>query len=343
VSSTRPQQISGEAQQRAATSRFQQTGIVRYYNCLTEASSFLDDVLRGLSAAPKVLPPKHFYDAEGSLLFERICALPEYYPTRTEMAIMREHVPEIVGLLGSDIELIELGSGASVKTRLLIEQGRPALYVPIEISDAALRVASVELATRFPWLHICAVRADFSRPLRMPKFTGVPVKLKVVYFPGSTIGNFTPEDAVTLLRNVRELAGTGGRLLIGVDLKKDRLVLEAAYDDAEGVTAEFNLNLLARINRDLGGDFQVKRFRHKAFYDEHQGRIEMHLESMYSQFANVAGQRFDFGPGETIHTENSYKYTVPEFQALARRARFEPQHVWTDARNLFSVHLMIAV
>jgi L-histidine Nalpha-methyltransferase len=343
VSSTRPQQISGEPQQRAATSRFQQTGIVRYYNCLTEASSFLDDVLRGLSASPKVLPPKHFYDAEGSLLFERICELPEYYPTRTEMAIMREHVPEIVALLGSDIELIELGSGASVKTRLLIEQGRPAVYVPIEISDAALRVASAELAKRFPWLHICAIRADFSRPLQMPNFTGVPVKLKVVYFPGSTIGNFVPEDAVTLLRNVRELAGTGGRLLIGVDLKKDRLMLEAAYDDAEGVTAEFNLNLLARVNRELGGDFQVKRFRHKAFYDERQGRIEMHLESMYAQFVKVAGQRFDFGPGETIHTENSYKYTVAEFQTLARRARFEPQHVWTDARNLFSVHLMIAV
>jgi dimethylhistidine N-methyltransferase len=343
VSSTRPQQISGESQQRAAASRFQQTGIVRYYNCLTEASSFLDDVLRGLAASPKALPPKHFYDAEGSLLFERICELPEYYPTRTEMAIMREHVPEIVALLGPDIELIELGSGVSVKTRLLIEQGRPALYVPIEISDAALRVASAELAKRFPWLHICAIRADFSRPLRMPSFTGVPVKLKVVYFPGSTIGNFVPEDAVTLLRNVRELAGTGGRLLIGVDLKKDRFMLEAAYDDAEGVTAEFNLNLLARVNRELGGDFQVKRFRHKAFYDERQGRIEMHLESMYAQFAHVAGQRFDFGPGETIHTENSYKYTVAEFQSLARRARFEPQHVWTDARNLFSVHLMIAV
>jgi dimethylhistidine N-methyltransferase len=343
VSSTRPQQISGEAPPRAATSRFQQTGVVRYYDCLTEASSFLADVLRGLSTSPKALPPKHFYDAEGSLLFERICELPEYYPTRTEMAIMREHVPEIVGLLGPDIELIELGSGASVKTRLLIEQGRPALYVPIEISDAALRVASAELAQRFPWLHICAVRADFSRPLRMPSFTGVPVKLKVVYFPGSTIGNFMPEDAVALLRNVRDLAGTGGRLLIGVDLKKDRLMLEAAYDDADGVTAEFNLNLLARINRELGGDFQTKRFRHKAFYDERLGRIEMHLESMYAQFAHVAGQRFDFAPGETIHTENSYKYTVAEFQALARRARFEPQHVWTDARNLFSVHLMIAV
>lgn len=343
MSSTRPQQVSGEPTGLATPSRYEQAGIVRYYNCLTEASSFLDDVLLGLSATPKVLPPKHFYDAEGSRLFERICELPEYYPTRTEMAIMREHVPEIVGRLGTDIELIELGSGASVKTRLLIAQGRPALYVPIDISDTALRTASAGLAERFPWLHICAVRADFSRPLRMPSFTGAPVKLKVVYFPGSTIGNFAPEDAVALLRNVRDLAGTGGRLLIGVDLKKDRLVLEAAYDDAEGVTAQFNLNLLARINRELGGDFQLKRFRHKAFYNEGLGRVEMHLESMYAQFVHVAGQRFDFAPGETIHTENSCKYTVPEFQALARRARFEPQHVWTDAHDLFSVHLMIAI
>jgi len=343
VSNTQPQRITGEPAGPVAPTRFELPGIVRFYDCLTEASSFLDDVLRGLSAPQKVLPPKHFYDSEGSRLFEEICELPEYYPTRTEMAIMREHVPEIVRLLGPDMELIELGSGASVKTRLLIEEGRPALYVPIEIAEEALRSASAKLAEHFPWLHICAVRADFSRPLRMPTFTGVPVKLKVVYFPGSTIGNFAPEDAVVLLRNVRELAGTGGRLLIGVDLKKDRRTLESAYDDSAGVTARFNLNLLARINRELGGDFQLNRFRHKAFYDERMGRVEMHLESVYAQFVHVAGQRFDFKPGETIHTENSCKYTVPEFQALARRAGFEPQRVWTDARNLFSVHLMIAV
>jgi L-histidine Nalpha-methyltransferase len=343
VSSTHPNRISGEPSGLAAPSRFDLAGIVRHYDCLTHTASFLDDVLVGLAAQRKVLPPKYFYDDEGSRLFEEICELPEYYPTRTEMAIMRERVPEIVRLLGADIELIELGSGASVKTRLLIEEARPALYVPIEIADDALRRASAQLAEHFPWLHICAVRADFSRPLRMPSFTGVPVKLKVAYFPGSTIGNFAPEDAVSLLRNVRELTGTGGRLLIGVDLKKDRRTLEAAYDDAAGVTARFNLNLLARINRELGGDFQLQRFRHKAFYDERLGRIEMHLESVYSQFVHVAGQRFDFKPGETIHTENSYKYTVPEFQALARRARFEPQQVWTDDRNMFSVHLMISV
>jgi dimethylhistidine N-methyltransferase len=343
VFSTRPQPAAGEPSGAVASSRFDQTGIVRFYDCLTEATSFRDDVLRGLAAVRKALPPKHFYDAEGSLLFEAICELPEYYPTRTEMAIMREHVAEIARLIGPDVELIELGSGASVKTRLLVEQAKPALYVPIEIADEALRSASASLAEQFPWLHICGVRADFSRPLRMPNFTGVPVKLKVAYFPGSTIGNLMPEDAIALLLNVRELTGTGGRLLIGVDLKKDRRTLEAAYDDAAGVTARFNLNLLARINRELGGDFQLQRYRHKAFYDERLGRIEMHLESAYSQFVHVAGQRFDFKPGETIHTENSYKYSVPEFQALARRARFEPQQVWTDARELFSVHLMIAV
>jgi len=316
---------------------------VRFYDCLTDETTFLDDCLRGLAAPQKAIPPKYFYDGPGSRLFEEICALPEYYPTRTEMAIMQANVAEIARLVGPDTELIELGSGASVKTRLLIEHARPALYVPIDIAETQLKSAAAEIAALFPWLNVCAVRADFTGPLRLPSFVGVPVKLKVVYFPGSTIGNFTPEESVALLRSVRDMAGTGARLLIGVDLKKDSRTLEAAYDDAQGVTARFNLNLLARINRELGGDFQPKRFRHKAFYDERLGRIEMHLESRYAQFAHVAGRRFDFAPGETIHTEISCKYTVEEFQGLARRARFEPQRVWVDADGLFSVHLFIAI
>jgi dimethylhistidine N-methyltransferase len=318
-------------------------GIVRYYSLLADPSSFLDDVLRGLAAPRKAIPPKYFYDEAGSRLFERICELPEYYPTRTEMAIMERHVDEMVTLLGPDTQLVEFGSGASVKTRLLVDRLEPSLYVPIDISEAALSAACKALALMFPWLNISAVIADFTRPIKLPEFVGIPVRRKVVYFPGSTIGNFTPDEALEFLKGVREMVGPGGMLLIGVDLKKEKRVLDAAYDDAQGVTAEFNLNLLHRINRELGGDFQVKRFRHKAFYDEQKGWIEMHLESLYSQLAHVAGQRFDFRPGETIHTEISCKYSVEEFQRLGAQARFHSEKVWTDPANLFAVHLLIAV
>jgi dimethylhistidine N-methyltransferase len=318
-------------------------GVVRFYNFLGAGPSFRDDVLAGLSAPHKHLPPKYFYDWRGSKLFEAICELPEYYPTRTEMAIMQGCLGDLVRLLGAETQLVEFGSGASVKTRLLIARARPSLYVPIDISDAQLRAACTELAQMFPWLNITGVVADFGQPLKLPEFVGVPIRRKVVYFPGSTIGNLTPEDALEFLKGVREIVGPGGMLVIGVDLKKDKRTLEAAYDDARGVTAEFNLNLLARINRELGGDFQVKRFRHRAFYDEQLGRIEMHLESLYQQIVHVAGQRFEFLAGETIHTEISCKYTVEEFQRLARGARFHPEQVWTDPANLFAVHAMMAV
>jgi dimethylhistidine N-methyltransferase len=318
-------------------------GVVRFYSFLTAGPSFLDDVLAGLAAPQKAIPPKHFYDWRGAKLFEAICALPEYYLTRTEMAIMERHIGDLVRLLGPDTQLVEFGSGASVKTRLLIDRAEPSLYVPIDISEAQLRGACAELARRFPWLNITGVVADFARPLQLPEFMGVPIHRKVVYFPGSTIGNFTPEEALEFLARVREIVGPGGMLVIGVDLKKDKRTLDAAYDDPRGVTAEFNLNLLARINRELGGDFQVKRFRHRAFYDEAKGRIEMHLESLYQQIVHVAGQRFEFKPGETIHTEISCKYTVEEFQRLARGARFHPEQVWTDPANLFAVHAMMAV
>jgi len=328
---------------RRPSSRREGVGIVRYYNLLTGQTSFLDDVLRGLGLPQKAIPPKYFYDERGSQLFERICELPEYYPTRTEMAIMERHIGEMVTLLGRDTQLVEFGSGASVKTRLLVDRLEPSLYVPIDISETALRDACKALALMFPWLNISAVMADFTRSIKLPEFVGIPVHRKVVYFPGSTIGNFTPDEALEFLKGVREIVGPGGMLLIGVDLKKEKRVLDAAYDDARGVTAEFNLNLLHRINRELGGDFQVKRFRHKAFYDEQKGWIEMHLESLYSQFAHVGGQRFDFRVGETIHTEISCKYTVEEFQRLAARARFQAEKVWTDPANLFAVHLLIAV
>jgi L-histidine N-alpha-methyltransferase len=317
-------------------------GVVRFYNFLPGGDPFLADVLAGLAQPQKSLPPKYFYDARGCELFEQICGLPEYYPTRVELAIMREHAGAMAKFLGPDCQLIELGSGASRKTQLLIEHLRPPLYVPIDIAGETMKAAAAGLAQTFPQLNINGVCADYTRALTLPEFVGVPIRRKAVYFPGSTIGNFTPAEAAEFLRLVRHMVGGRGCLLIGVDLKKDKQVLDAAYDDAAGVTAAFNLNLLARINRELGGDFQLRRFRHKAFYDESKGWIEMHLESLAAQFVHVGGARFRFEAGETIHTEISCKYGVDEFQALARGAGFEPGEIWGDADNLFSVHGMVA-
>jgi dimethylhistidine N-methyltransferase len=318
-------------------------GVVRSYNFLPEDKPFLRDVLAGLSRQQKSLAPKYFYDARGSKLFAEICELPEYYLTRTELAIMRANLAEIAQFIGAGTQLIELGTGAGVKTRILVERLLPPLYVPIDIDGETLSEMSQRLVESFPWLNISAMRADYSMPLSLPEFVGLPIRRKAVFFPGSSIGNFTPDDALRFLKNVRRIAGTGGLLLIGVDLKKDKATLEAAYDDAQGVTARFNLNLLERINRELGGDFQVNRFKHKAFYDPIRGWIEMHLESRYPQVAHVAGMRFSFDAYETIHTEISCKYSIAEFQDLAKRAGFSPEKLWTDPEQLFSVHGMIAV
>jgi L-histidine N-alpha-methyltransferase len=318
-------------------------GVVRSYNFLPPDDSFLEDVLMGLARPQKTLPAKYFYDRRGCELFEQICDLPEYYPTRTELAIMQDHLDEMVKFLGPECQLIEFGSGSSRKTRLLIERLQPALYVPIDIARTAIHAAAADLARVFPWLNINCICADYTRELALPDFIGVPIRRKAVYFPGSTIGNFTPHEAIGFLQLVRRMVGTGGLLLIGVDTKKDPTLLDAAYNDAAGVTAAFNLNLLDRINRELGGDFQMRRFCHKAFYDERKGWIEMHIESLASQFVNIAGERFRFSPAETIHTEISCKYLIEEFQAVARRAGFEPQLTWADDGGLFSVHGMIAV
>jgi dimethylhistidine N-methyltransferase len=318
-------------------------GVLRFYNFLPDESPFLADVLAGLSRAQKAIPPKYFYDAAGSKLFERICELPEYYPTRTELAIMQENIVEMAQFVGPDAQLIELGSGAGVKTRLLIERLLPPVYVPIDIDGQTLRSASGHLAEVFPWLNVVGLCADYTLPLELPQFAGLPIRRKAVFFPGSTVGNFTPEEALGFLRRVRRMAGPGGVLLIGVDLKKDKATLDAAYADAAGVTAKFNLNLLERINRELGGDFKPERFRHKAFYDPIRGWVEMHLESLYAQIVRVGGERFDFAVGETIHTEISCKYSIGEFQDLAKKAGFSPQKLWTDPKQLFSVHGMLAV
>lgn len=317
-------------------------GVVRFHDFLPSRETFLDDVLAGLARPQKSIPPKYFYDEPGCRLFEAICELPEYYLTRTETAILSECAAEIAHFVGPDAQLIEFGSGTQAKTRIMIEALQTPLYIPVDIADDTLRASSAELAKLFPRLNVVGVCADYTRPLALPEFAGAPVRRKAVFFPGSTIGNFTPDEALVFLKHARSVAGKGGVLLVGVDLKKDKAVLDAAYDDARGVTAQFNLNLLHRINRELGGDFQMQRFCHKAFYDPALGRIEMHLESLHSQIVHIAGRRFDFACGETIHTEISCKYSIAEFQEMGKRAGFRPEKVWTDPQQLFSVHGMVA-
>jgi len=302
---------------------------------------FRDDVIAGLSLPQKALAPKYFYDAAGSRLFERICRLREYYPTRTELALTRANVRAIAAFTGRGVALVEYGSGESLKTRLLIRALRPAAYIPIDISAEALRAAGRRLRREFPWLAIRPLQGDFAHPLEVRMEPGGRART-VVYFPGSTIGNLTPEEAHAFLRMTRAQAGRRGAMLVGVDLKKDAAVLHAAYNDAKGVTAAFNLNLLARINRELGADFQLRGWRHYAFYNAALGRIEMHLVSLERQAVRIGRHRFAFGRGETIHTENSYKYSVEEFRALAARAGFTPRKVWIDRRGLFALHGLAA-
>lgn len=298
-------------------------------------------MIAGLSLPRKALPPKYFYDAQGSRLFERICRLPEYYPTRVELALTRASLAAIARFAGRRVALVEYGSGESLKTRLLIRALRPSAYIPVDISADALRRASAKLRREFPWLQLRPVQGDFGRPLdiRMDPARGGRT---LVYFPGSTIGNLTPEEAHAFLTMTRGQVGSSGAMLVGVDLKKDPAVLHAAYNDARGVTAAFNLNLLARINRELGADFDLRRWRHYAFYNAPLGRIEMHLASLGPQVVRIGRHRFRFAAGETIHTENSYKYGVTDFQALARSAGFRPSKLWVDRQSRFSLHGLTA-
>ena len=311
-----------------------------FHDLRPDSGGFLEDVLVGLERPRKELPPKYFYDERGCELFEAICGLPEYYPTRTETALMRDHAGDMARHLGSRCAVIEFGSGSGSKTRILVEALEPVAYVAIDIARAQLRATAGDLARAFPGLRVVAVCADYSRPLALPEIDRLDARRRVIYFPGSTIGNFTVPETSAFLGNARELAGPGGGLLIGVDLKKDAGRLDAAYNDARGITAEFNLNLLARINRELGADFDRAAFRHRAFYDAALGRIEMHLVSLKEQRVAISGRTFRFRAGETIHTENSYKYSVIEFQDLARGAGCVPVHCWTDPEQLFAVHYL---
>jgi len=316
------------------------SGSVTFHGAVVQPDNFLQDVLAGLALAQKALPAKYFYDARGSELFEAICELPEYYPTRAEIALTQAHIEDIARFAGEGCELIEYGSGASTKTRILINRFRPAAYVPVDISVTALRNAAAQLAAEFSWLTIRAVSGDFGRPLAISAFDGAG--RKVVYFPGSTIGNLTREESLSFLHLTRGQVGPGGAMLVGVDLKKDPNILHAAYNDSQGITARFNLNMLVRINEELGGDFAPGRFAHYAFYNAPMGRVEMHLASKVRQTVNVGSHRFWFEAGESIHTENSCKYSVDEFRALAAQAGFRSEKVWLDADGLFSLHGLVA-
>lgn len=301
-----------------------------------------DDVLVGLAQDQKELPSKYFYDERGSHLFDDICQLDEYYPTRTELAIMDNHVQQMAACLGPQCLVVEYGSGSGHKTEVLLESLEdPVAYVPVEISRQHLLDSAERLQERYPQIEVLPVCADYTADYDLPQPQRQPQR-RAAYFPGSTIGNFLPEQAMGFLEHVAETVETGGGLLIGADLVKDRRVLEAAYDDREGVTAEFNKNLLRRINRELGADFDLDEFGHRAVWNEHDGRIEMHLESLREQAVTVDDQTFEFERGETICTEYSHKYTLEGFANMASLAGFEVEKVWTDDEDLFSVQYLTA-
>ena len=304
-------------------------------------SDFAAALRDGLRLTRRSVPPKFFYDQTGSALFDRICELPEYYPTRTEFAILRQHAAEMAECIGPQADLIEFGAGSLQKIRLLLGAlVEPARLVAIDISAEHLQAEAQRLRAEHPALAVLALAGDFSGGLVLPAPLAGSAR-RVGFFPGSSIGNFTPVEAGLFLRRC---AGwlSGGGLLVGVDLVKDPALLHAAYNDSQGVTAAFNLNLLARANRELGADFDLAAFHHYAFYAPAEQRIEMHLVSACQQSATVGGERFGFADGQTLHTENSCKYTIAGFQALARAAGLQPQAVWTDAQRLFSVHWLAA-
>jgi len=302
---------------------------------------FRASVLAGLSASPKTLPCKFFYDAEGSRLFDLICELPEYYPTRTEVALLTARAAELAALAGPGAALVEFGSGAGVKIRLLLEAMRePSLYVPVDISRGHLLAAADGLAEDFPGLPIAPVCADYTAPFLLPAPSGQPPRRWAGFFPGSTIGNFTPPEATAFLAGAARLLGPGSLMIVGTDLPKEPAVLIPAYDDAAGVTAAFNLNLLARINAELGGEFDLAAFRHEARWNATESRVEMHLVSRHNQSARIGASRFTFAGGESIHTENSYKYAADAFRRLAGDAGYRALRFWTDPAGLFGIHVL---
>ncbi|MGB3867519.1 MAG: L-histidine N(alpha)-methyltransferase [Xanthobacteraceae bacterium] len=305
-----------------------------------QASPFAADVLEGLSRQPKQLSPKYFYDAAGSELFEQITAQPEYYPTRVELGILRAREREIAAIIPQGAALVEFGAGSTTKARLLLRHGRVTAYVPVDISGEFVTAQAANLRRDFPHLRVAPVIADFTAPFTLPE--AVKAVPKVGFFPGSTLGNFEPQEAAAFLRGARRILGAGAGLLLGVDLEKDDRTLHAAYNDAAGVTARFNLNLLTRINRELGGNFDLAGFAHRAIYNRERHRVEMHLVSRKAQTVRILGKSIAFREGESIHTENSYKYSIARFNALAEGAGWTPRRSWTDDEGLFSVHALVA-
>ena len=313
-----------------------------YLDYAPREEGFRAVALAGLARAHKAIPCRFLYDQAGSELFEQICELPEYYVTRAETAILTAHAGEIAARIGSQARLIEFGSGASHKVRLLLNAlDRPRSYVPIDISGETLHQAASSIASDFPALEVIAVCADYMNPGRLPALALRPGGRRVGFFPGSTIGNLTPEEAVEFLRGCRALLGQAGGMIVGADLKKDEGLLNAAYNDAAGVTARFTLNLLERMNRELDADFDRTRFAHEAFYNADAGRMEIYISSLMNQIVTVSGRRFMFANGERLHVEYSYKFSVEEFQALARRAGFRPVQCWAGS-GLFGVYYLAA-
>lgn len=301
--------------------------------------TMLKEVLHGLRKSQKKLPSKFFYDERGSQLFEQITRLDEYYPTRTEMAIMRENMPEIIRQIGSETVLVELGSGSSEKTKLLLDHlSHVIAYIPVEISEKFLSSVAGHLREKYPDLSIKPVHTDYTQPFQVPDIEQ-PYNHFVVFYPGSTIGNFRPGQARQFLATISDMMDPGGSMLIGVDLKKDKTVLETAYNDKQGLTARFNKNILRHINRELDADFSLNKFEHSAIYNEEKGRIEMHLVSKTDHEVMVADEQFHFAKDESIHTENSYKYSLIEFEELVSDS-FTVKNVWTDQHNYFSVQYL---
>jgi dimethylhistidine N-methyltransferase len=308
----------------------------------TTFNGLREEVLYGLQKKEKELPTKLFYDERGSRLFEQICRLDEYYLTRTEIQIMRQSIHEMVALMDSNIVLVEYGSGNSAKTRILLDHLPDIVaYVPVDISNDYLNMSADSLRQNYPDLLIIPVCADYTQPIAIPPVdSGLAHNL--AYFPGSTIGNFTPNQAIDFIRNIADLVGPGGGFLIGADLKKDTNVLNAAYNDVEGITAAFNLNILTHINKKFGANFREENFEHLAFYYEDAGRIEMHLISKLEQAAQVCGEMFHFEKGEKILTEVSYKYALEDFAEMVYEAGFDVKRVWTDSKNYFSIQYLVA-
>jgi dimethylhistidine N-methyltransferase len=314
--------------------------ISRHEGTASWRRQFLRDVVAGLGRLQKQLPCKYFYDEIGSALFDEICGLEEYYLTRTEVAILRFFAPEMADAVGEDCELIEFGSGSGLKTRLLLGQLRaPRAYLPVDIAREQLHRSARELSRKFPGIRFMPVHADFTGRFGLPD-TGAPKARRVVYFPGSTIGNFSPAAAIDLLHKVANLVGGGGGLLIGFDLDKDESIVWPAYNDRRGVTAQFNLNLLARINRELAADFDVSAFAHRASYLRAEERMKIELVSEKAQIVRLAGRTISFAAGEAIHTEDSYKYSLDTFARLTSQAGFSLVRQWLDPRKYFSVQYL---